>query len=338
MSANLSGVCFQYLSFGESHGPSMGVVIEGCPAGVNFDDSILKDFLRRRRPGQNHLVSPRNELDEYEILSGIYEGKTLGTPISLRVLNTNQKSEDYDIKGPIGRIGHADDVWRNKFGVSDPRGGGRSSGRETISRVIAGAFAKMFVTQLSKSPQVEIKCGALQIGKYKGTLDFFNKKNALENKLGFMGDRFKDVESYLTQIKNEGDSVGGVAAILIRNTPIGLGQPVFRKLKSDFAQGFFSIGAVCGVELGSEFDPGETLGSAFHRDNNSQIYGGIRGGISTGEDILFRIKFKPTSSFLKNKVKGRHDPCIIPRALPVLEAISWTILADHLLWSRLDRI
>lgn len=319
--ANTFGQVLKITTFGESHGPAYGVVIDGLPSGIIYKEEILIQFLNRRKPGQDTHTTARNELDQPEILSGIYENKTLGTPISVIVRNTNQQSGDYaDIqKNP--RIGHADDVWINKYGHVDYRGGGRSSGRETLTRVIAGAFAKMFTQQLY--PQVDIQGWASQIAHFQ-----LHKSNELTS----------EVKNFLSDAKTQGESYGGVVQCQILNPPKSLGQPVFHKFKADLASAMMGIGATTGFEIGDGFESVKEKGTDFHQTSDSKFYGGLRGGITTGEDIHFKVAFKPTSSIKDVAKKGRHDPCIVPRAIPVVEAMAWIVLADHVLWRRLDQI
>lgn len=323
MSANTFGRHFQITSFGESHGAALGVVIGGCPAGVQFDEPLLLNWLERRRPGASAVTSSRQELDRPEVLSGIFEGRTLGTPICIVVRNTDARSVDYETIKNTPRAGHADDVWRDKFGLSDHRGGGRSSGRETLARVIGGAFAQMFLQSTKKNIVTEVL--PILIGPVVVS-DYEKQKNEIDN--------------FLAGVKAEGDSVGGIVEVRIQNPPQGLGQPVFHKLKSDFAAAFMSIGAVTGVDLGGGFKLAEMRGTDVHMavSKPTDVYGGIRGGISTGEQIIMHVAFKPTSSILDVAKKGRHDPCIVLRALPVVEAMTHLVLADHILWSRLDRL
>lgn len=317
-SPNSFGTLFKVTSFGESHGPAIGVVVEGCPSGVTWDESILLDFISRRRPGSSKLVSERSESDLPEVLSGVFEGKTLGTPIALVVKNADQKSEDYvDIKN-APRAGHADDMWKLKFGHSDHRGGGRSSGRETLSRVLAGAVAKNFLLQ--KYSGINVQAKPLQVGHLKNNSPDFTQK----------------LEELLLEAKNQGQSYGGIAELVIQGAPQGLGEPVFMKLKSELASAFMSVGAVVGVELGDGFAAAEREGVAFHSEQKG--YGGIRGGVSTGEEIVIRIAVKPTSSVLDIAKKGRHDPCILLRALVIFEAMSWLVLADQALHKRLNQL
>lgn len=322
--ANSFGNRWIVTSFGESHGVALGAVIDGCPAGVPFDESLLRREMERRRPG-GKAVSARAEEDRPEILSGVYEGKTLGTPIAIIVRNTDARSADY--AGLAPRAGHADDVWREKFGHSDPRGGGRSSGRETVARVIGGAVARMFLKQAA--PSVRVQGFATQVGPLK---------------LGATPEqaqaRAGEAEAFLIEAKQAGQSYGGAADFWIDGAPAGLGQPVFHKLKAELAGSVMSVGAVCGIEIGDGFEAVGAEGTEFHSAGPSEQgrYGGIRGGISTGERIRLRVAFKPTSSVLDVAKKGRHDPCIVPRAIPVIESMLWLVLADQLIWKLSDRL
>lgn len=319
MGANIFGQRFQILTFGESHGSALGVVIDGCPAGVEFDLELLLSDLKKRRPGHLDGTSQRKEVDLPEILSGIFENKTLGTPIAMIVRNVDARSQDYSEIKNQPRKGHADDVWLNKFGHSDYRGGGRSSGRETVARVMAGSVAKMLFKKLH--PDTEVIVQASQIGPFK-----------IEN-----GVLSQDVIYGLQQAQSSGESWGGEAKICVKNIPASLGQPIFHKLKADLASALMSIGATCAFELGDGQKSKEQLGTEFHSKKSNQ-YGGIRGGISDGESIELKLIFKPTSSILEVAKKGRHDPCIVPRAIPVIEAMTSLVLADHALWSRTDRV
>jgi len=297
----------------------MGVVVDGCPAGVPIDEAQIQQSLNRRRPGSSSVVSQRQEPDQIEILSGVFESKTLGTPIAVIVKNKDQRSEDYKSIKTKPRTGHADDVWKNKYGHIDHRGGGRSSGRETLSRVIGGSIAEQLVKTIY--PELCVSSKALQIGPLKG--DELNEESV--NKL-------------LAGAKQNGKSYGGISQVTVSNTPAGLGQPVFKKIKSDLAQAMMSIGAVNAFSLGSGFHAVTKEGTEFHSQADSTNYGGIRGGITTGEDILFQVSFKPTSSVLDVAKKGRHDPCILLRAQVVLESMTCLVLADHVLAARLDRV
>lgn len=339
MSANTFGTLFKVMSFGESHGPAYGVVIEGCPAGVHFDHELLNKNLERRKPGQSSITTSRSESDRPEILSGVFENNTMGTPICILVKNKDQRSNDYNQIKVNSRNGHADDVWKNKFGISDHRGGGRSSGRETLCRVIAGSVAQMLCQQII--PEMQVKAFAKQIGPFSLTLE------EIENIWSTDMDQYKtrfptknehDVVNLLEKAKVIGESYGGVIQFNIKNHPAGLGQPIFHKFKSDLALAMTSIGAVVGFEFGGGFQSMNIPGTKYHEKANSEIYGGIRGGITTAEEITASVAFKPTSSINDIAQKGRHDPCIIPRAVPVVEAMAWLTLADHLLWTRLDRV
>lgn len=314
MSANDFGHLFRVTTFGESHGEALGCVIDGCPAGIEFDNQKLQAWLDRRRPGQNATVSSRNEPDQAEILSGVFEGKTIGSPIAMIVRNQDARSKDYSREKVQARPGHAADLWQEKFGHSDYRGSGRASGRETVARVMAGAVAQMFVR--SQVPECEVSGRIEQLGPWKG-------------------EETEAINEGLKKAKAEGQSFGGTVELILKGVPRNLGQPVFHKLKSDLAAAMMSVGATVGVEFGEGFSSTDKMGSDFH--DRKQTYGGLRGGISTGDPIQMRIAFKPASTLGKMAKEGRHDPAIVPRAVPVLEAMAWLVLADHLLWRRLDR-
>lgn len=354
MSANSFGHHFVITSFGESHGKALGVVIDGCPAGVPFDEELLRRELGRRRPGQKErdgqvLVTSRDEADAPEVLSGVYEGRTLGTPIAILVRNQDAHSADYkDIAAdPLNspRRGHADDLWRRKFGHSDPRGGGRASGRETVSRVMGGAVAKMFLRH--QVPTLAVTGFARAIGPYSldaEELAAIDKQAPTARDIDRYNARFPSekgtaaIVELLSAAKRDGKSYGGVAELWLDGVPVGLGQPVFHKLKSDLAAAMMSVGATSAVELGEGSAAADAEGSHFHAaSSDAAVYGGVRGGISTGERIVLRAAFKPTSSVLDVAKRGRHDPCIVPRAIPVLEAMAYLVLADHALWARGDR-
>lgn len=340
MASNSFGTLFRMTSFGESHGLAMGVVIDACPAGVKFNQKLFEKNMQRRRPGNSPWVSSRQEDLSYEILSGIYEGQTLGTPIAIVVYNQDARSADYkEIQKGSFRQGHADDLWNDKFQQSDLRGGGRASGRETLSRVMAASVAQMFLSQAC--PSLNVRGLATQIGSFQLSneeKDLFIKSHKLADEFPASfpsATKANQVVELLMRAKEEGKSYGGFVEIVIQNAPRGLGQPVFHKLKNDLASALMSIGAVSQVQIGREVDF-SLEGTQFHQSNEN--YGGIRGGISTGEDIYLKVGVKPTSSVMDVAKKGRHDPCIIPRAIPVLEAMVNLVLADHVLWSRLDNI
>lgn len=339
MSANSFGHLFKMISFGESHGVGVGVVIEGCPSGVNFSNELLKNNLQRRKPGQSSVTTDRQENDIPEIISGVFENKTLGTPICILVKNKDQKSDDYQAIKDSPRIGHADDAWKLKFAHVDHRGGGRSSGRETLARVMAGSVAQMLVQQVN--PQIQIKGFAAAIGSFK--LSEKESENIWNENIDSYSTRFPSAENpkvvaLLEKAKQDGESFGGVIELRMKNVPGGLGQPIFHKFKSDLASAMMSIGATAAIEIGEGELAATQSGQSFHQTLSSKNYGGIRGGITTGDEVCIKITFKPTSSIKDVAKKGRHDPCIIPRAVPVVEGMAWLVLADHLLWARLDKV
>lgn len=344
MRGNTFGRHFCLTTFGESHGPAMGALIDGCPAGVVWQQEMLHRFLERRRPGKSAMTSGRQEPDRVEILSGVFDGVTLGTPIAAVIHNEDARSQDYRPEQMKERRGHATDLWQEKYGHSDPRGSGRASGRETVSRVIGGAVARMLVTQLYPEAQV---IGFVQRVGLIGVndSDCVDVAEALEGD-PWQIDEFsvrcpnaeknEQMEMLLNRAKETGESFGGVAFMRLAGLPRGLGQPVFNKLKAELAAAYMSIGATTGVEIGQGFEAAKTSGQEFH--NPRQDYGGLRGGISTGDPITLKIAFKPTSTRLEMAQEGRHDPCIVPRAVPVLEAMTWLVLADQILLTRSDRV
>ncbi len=321
--SNRFGKLFQWTTFGESHGPVMGVVIDGCPAGVPYDEKLLIKKLEQRRPGffegGENPVSDRSEPDRPEVLSGVFENKTLGTPIAVIVRNRDQRPKDYEGVKRQARVGHADDVWKNKFGHWDHRGGGRASARETLNWVIASAFARMFCQ--SENPKTEVEARLLSVG---GETVSGSGDEALIKRL--------------VQAKKEGESFGAKVSVSIKNHKAFIGEPVFGKLKADLARAFMTINACCGVELGGGFNLAHARGCDVHKKMESNVYGGLRGGIATGEMIEFCLAFKPTASIKDLAKTGRHDPCVALRALPVVEAMAWNVLADHTLAFRLNRL
>ena len=343
MSANSIGKIFKFHSFGESHGTAMGAVIEGCPAGLIISQKILQTELDRRRPGKNTWESPRNELDKAQIVSGVFKGKTLGTPIAVLVFNKDQRSKDYDLIKKTPRPGHSEDLWKGKFSHYDHRGGGRSSGRETLGRVIAGAFARMLIKKLC--PDLKALAFVKQIGDIKLSAEetqtaekLLKKSQTADSFLIRMPHEKKSQQVFdlLIKSKKEGESLGSSTELWIENIPKALGQPLFHKFKSDLAQAIMSLGASCSFEVGLGKDSAQSKGSQFHK--NKANYGGVRGGLTTGEKVIIKTTFKPPASYGKTAKQGRFDPCIGPRAIPVLEAIAYSITVDHLLWSRLDRL
>ena len=321
----------------------MGVVVEGCPAGLTVSTKILQAELDRRKPGKHPWDSPRKELDQAEIVSGVFKGKTLGTPIAVLIFNKNQKSKDYNLIKKQARKGHSEDLWKIKFGHYDHRGGGRSSGRETVGRVIAGAFARMFIQKTCPNFKVmsfvkQIEQLHLQNQELKTAESLFKKSKTSD---GFIArfphkEKSKQVLELLMKAKNSGESLGSLLELWIENLPKGLGQPLFHKFKSDLAQSIMSLGASTALEIGLGKDSAGTKGSQFHKHKKN--YGGIRGGLTTGERVVVRVAFKPPASLGKIAKQGRFDPCIGPRAVPVLEAIACLVTADHLLWKRLDQL
>lgn len=344
MSGNRFGTFFELTTFGESHGLAMGAVIEGCPAGVVWRQDMLDQFLERRRPGREALTSARNESDRARLLSGVYENRTLGTPIALIIENEDARSKDYSREKMKMRQGHATDLWQEKYGHSDPRGSGRASGRETVSRVLGGAVARMLVEQLY--PEIRAIAFTESIGLIH--VDMEESQAAIKTLQGNPWDidqnslrcpspqKNAEMEKILQAAKASGESYGGAVHLQLIGVPRGLGAPVFGKLKSSLAAAMMSIGATTALEIGEGFGASDRSGTEFH--NSTQNYGGIRGGISTGDPIWARISFKPTSSIKNVALSGRHDPCIVPRAVPVVEAMAWLVLADLILAARLDRV
>lgn len=353
MAGNTFGHLFRITTFGESHGGAVGVVVDGCPPGIAISGEEIQSELDRRKPGQSKITTPRKERDRIKMLSGIFEGKTTGTPILLIAYNKEYESDDYlDLKD-IYRPSHADYTYEAKYGFRDWRGSGRASARETLARVAAGVIAKKYLKQ---KLGIEFLSFVEQVGDIKTNIDF--------NKV-----TFPDVESNIVRcpdqktaqkmikliesVRNEGDSIGGVIRGVIRNVPPGLGEPVFDKLSADLGKAMLSINAVKGFEIGSGFGGTVLLGSQhndeFYVENNkiktkTNNAGGVLGGISNGESIYFRVAFKPVSTIKKNqdtvnrnrkavvlKASGRHDPCVLPRAVPIVDAMSALVIMDHYL-------
>jgi chorismate synthase len=324
MRGNHFGKMLSITTFGESHGHGLGVVIDGVPAGLEFKMEGLQHELDRRAPGRVPGTTARREPDQAEILSGVFEEKTLGTPIAVIIRNTNQRSQDYNGLKDNYRPGHADKTYMEKFGHRDHRGGGRSSGRETVSRVIGGHFAGLTI------PQIKVRAFISKMGPFE-----IEKPRELDIDQDFgpynFGDASKsdEIKKYLLGLKKEGESVGGKVSIVIDNCPSGLGEPAFDKLKADMAKAFLSIGACVAFSFGLGEEMADLPGSVVSRD--SQNFGGIEGGISNGERIYMQLTFKPTSTVGDKAKAGRHDPCIVPRAIPVVEAMAKLVLADHFL-------
>ena len=348
MSGNSFGKLFTVTTFGESHGPALGCIIDGCPPGLPLDASDIQADLERRRPGKSRHTTQRNEPDQVQILSGVFEGLTTGTPIGLLIENKDQRSKDYsDIKDKF-RPGHADYTYQQKYGIRDYRGGGRSSARETTMRVAAGAIARKYLRQRLG---IEIKGYVSQLGPIR--LEAKDLTAVDENPF-FCADpeKIPELEKFMDELREEGDSIGARISVLATNIPPGLGEPVFDKLEADIARGLMSINAVKGVELGAGFAAVTQRGSQ-HRDEmsadgfNKNDAGGTLGGISSGQDLLASIALKPTSSIsvagatIDKKGKateivttGRHDPCVGLRATPIAEAMIALVLMDHYLRHR----
>ena len=346
---NTFGNIFRLTSFGESHGKAIGGVIDGFPAGITIDMEFIQKELNRRRPGQSAITTARKEADEVEFLSGIYEGVSTGCPIGFAVWNTNQHSNDYDNMKDVYRPSHADYTYTQKYGIRDHRGGGRSSARETIARVVAGALAKLALRQLG----ISITAFTSQVGPFK--LDTAYDLTSIENNPVRCPDQdlARQMADYIFRIKGEGDTIGGVISCVIKGCPVGLGQPVFGKLHAALGNAMLSINAVKGFEYGQGFSNMELKGSQqndIFYNNNGEIgfrsnrSGGIQGGISNGQDIYFRVAFKPVATVLMEqptvdihgnetilKARGRHDPCVLPRAVPIVEAMAAMTLLDYYL-------
>lgn len=354
MAGNTFGQLFKLTTFGESHGRALGGVLDGCPAGIVLDEEKIQMELNRRKPGQSAIVTQRKEPDTVEIYSGVFEGKTTGTPIGFAIHNTNQKSKDYSHIKDSYRPSHADYVYDQKYGFRDYRGGGRSSARETASRVVAGAIAKQFLKDIKINAYVS-QVGELQLQKDYSELDFSKiESNPVRCPDSEMARRMED---YIKSIKKEGDTIGGVISCVIQNVPVGLGEPVFDKLHAELGKAMLSINAVKGFEYGSGFSgvamKGSAHNDAFNPDGTTQTNrsGGVQGGISNGMDIYFNVAFKPVATVLQSyetinkdgeKVttqgKGRHDPCVVPRAVPIVEAMAALVLADFTLLAKTNKI
>ena len=354
MSGNSFGKLFQLTSFGESHGSAIGGVIDGCPSGIEIDMEAIQKDLNRRKPGQSALVTQRKEPDEVEFFSGIFDGITTGVPIGFAIFNTNQKSKDYDHIKDQYRPSHADKVYDDKYGFRDYRGGGRSSARETASRVVAGAIAKQFLGDVKFIAYVSA-VGEIQINKTYQEVDL----DTIEQNPVRCPDPEKalEMEKYIKQIRKEGDTVGGVISCVIQNVPAGLGEPVFDKLHAELGKAMLSINAVKGFEYGSGFEGAKYRGSnhndLYNNDGTTQTNqsGGIQGGISNGMDIYFNVAFKPVATIMIDqdsineegeKVtvsgRGRHDPCVVPRAVPIVEAMAALAILDAVLIAKTNKI
>jgi chorismate synthase len=355
---NSYGTLFRISTFGESHGPAIGVIIDGCPAGVEMDEAFIQSELDRRKPGQSKITTQRKEDDTFKILSGVFEGKSTGTPIAIVIENQDQRSKDYSHIQNTFRPSHADYTYETKYGVRDYRGGGRSSARETAARVAAGAIAKL----LLKTAGVHVTAYVSQVGELKAPhytqLDFTKTEDTIV--------RCPDVATaekmiaLIDQVRLDRDTIGGCVTCVIKNTPVGLGEPVFDKLHAELGKAMLSINAVKGFEYGSGFD-GVTLRGSKHNDEfyndgtkirtKTNYSGGVQGGISNGEDIYFNVAFKPVATIMQDQPsvdkegnetvvsgKGRHDPCVVPRAVPIVEAMAALVIADFYLRARASKL
>ncbi|MFM5331843.1 chorismate synthase [Aeromonas veronii] len=348
MAGNSFGQLFRVTTFGESHGLALGAVVDGCPPGLEISEADLQGDLDRRKPGTSRYTTPRREPDEVKILSGVFEGKTTGTSIGLLIENTDQRSKDYSDIKDLFRPGHADYTYHQKYGQRDYRGGGRSSARETAMRVAAGAIAKKYLKQVHG---IEITGFLSQLGPIKA--EAFDAPQIEQNPFFFPdAGKLEELDQYMRDLKKEGNSIGAKVQVIARNVPVGLGEPVFDRLDADIAHAMMGINAVKGVEIGDGFAVVEQKGSE-HRDEMtpagfaSNHAGGILGGISSGQDIVVSMALKPTSSItvpgktintegeaIEMITKGRHDPCVGIRAVPIAEAMLALVLMDHLLRHR----
>lgn len=352
--ANTFGKLFTLTTFGESHGPAIGGVIDGCPAGIDLDFEAIQKELDRRKPGQSKIVTQRKEPDTVEFMAGIFEGKTTGTSIGFRIVNTNQKSKDYSHIKDQYRPSHADYTYTQKYGHRDYTGGGRTSARETANWVVGGAVAKQAI------PQIKINAYTSSVGNiYLDTpyqeLDF----SKIESNIARCPDQDKAQEmiDYIGEIKKQGDTVGGTITCVIQNVPVGLGEPIFDKLHAQLGKAMLSINAVKGFEFGSGFEGAEMKGSdhndIFNSDGStkSNHSGGIQGGISNGMDIYFKVAFKPVATVIQEQEtidkdgnivkmmgKGRHDPCVVPRAIPIVEALAAMVVLDNMMLDQSRKI
>ncbi|UII28552.1 chorismate synthase [Fulvivirga maritima] len=355
---NSFGTLFKITTFGESHGKALGVIIDGCPAGLEIDETFIQNELIRRKPGQSKITTQRRENDEFEILSGVFEGKSTGTPISLVIHNTDAKSKDYSHIAEKYRPSHADYTYDTKYGIRDYRGGGRSSARETAARVAAGAVAKLFLKKIGVDVTAYVsKVGSIQAPEYH-EMDLSKTEDNIvrcpDPKVA------EEMITLIDQTRKNQDTIGGVVTAVIKNTPVGLGEPVFDKLHAELGKAMLSINAVKGFEYGSGFKGVEMYGSE-HNDlfyneegkvkTKTNHSGGIQGGISNGEDIYFNVAFKPVATIMKDQPsidkagdeatvsgKGRHDPCVVPRAVPIVEAMAALVIADFFLINKSSKL
>lgn len=359
MAGSIFGNIFRLSTFGESHGKGLGGVIDGCPAGVVIDEDFIQSELERRKPGQSKIVTQRKEGDKVKFFSGIFEGKSTGTPIGFVIENDNQKSHDYDHIKDKFRPSHADYTFNEKYGVRDYRGGGRSSARETASRVVAGAVAKLVLQEFGIKVRAYVsQVGSIAINKEYTQVDFGQiEKNIVRCP---DADKAEEMIDHIMEIRKAGDTIGGIVDCLIEGVPAGLGEPVFDKLHAELGKAMLSINAVKGFEYGSGFegvkqrgsehnDPFVVVGNEVKTTTNKS--GGIQGGISNGQPIYFKTAFKPVATIMQDQAsineagetvtvsgKGRHDPCVVPRAVPIVEAMAALTIVDYLLISKTNKL
>ena len=356
---NTFGNIFRLTTFGESHGEAIGGVVDGMPAGIDIDIDFIQAELNRRRPGQSKITTSRQEADQVELLSGVFEGKSTGCPIGFIVRNTNQHSQDYENMRNVFRPSHADYTYQQKYGIRDHRGGGRSSARITISRCVGGALAKLVLKQLG----ISVQAYTSQVGNIALNRDYrlYDLSQTETNAVRCPNaEKAAEMEALITQVKSEGDTIGGVITCVIKGCPAGLGEPEFGKLHAALGAAMLSINAVKGFEYGEGFEGVNARGSEQNDSFcsvNGRIMtvtnhsGGIQGGISNGQDIYFRVAFKPVATLLMEQntvdidgnpttltAKGRHDPCVLPRAVPVVEAMAAMVILDHFLFKNATKI
>jgi chorismate synthase len=355
---NTYGTLFKISTFGESHGLAIGVVIDGCPAGLEIDEAFIQAELTRRKPGQSKITTQRKEDDTFKILSGVFEGKTTGAPIAIVIENQDQRSKDYIPIENTFRPSHADFTYQEKYGIRDYRGGGRSSARETAARVAAGAIAKLFLRKY----RIEINAFVSQVGELKAPHYTALDLSTTEDNIIRCPDPAiaEKMIALIDQVRLDRDTIGGIVTCVIKNTPVGLGEPVFDKLHAELGKAMLSINAVKGFEYGSGFEGVQLRGS----QHNDEFYneggrirtktnhsGGVQGGISNGEDIYFNVAFKPVATIMQDQHtvdkdgndaivsgKGRHDPCVVPRAVPIVEAMAALVLVDFLLRAKVNQV
>jgi chorismate synthase len=356
---NSFGKLFKITTFGESHGAALGLIVEGCPAGLQIDPDQIRDEMQRRKPGQSKITTQRKEEDEIQILSGVFEGQSTGTPIGIVIPNSDQKSKDYTHISDKFRPSHADYTYFEKYGIRDYRGGGRSSARETAARVAGGAIAKQFLATKGVSIQAFVsQVGDLSLQKNYTELDLSQaEENIVRCPDPATAEKMIEL---IDSVRLERDTIGGVVTCVIKNTPVGIGEPVFDRLHAELGKAMLSINAVKGFEYGSGFEGVKMRGSqhndAFVKEGDTvhtitNHSGGIQGGISNGEDIYFRVAFKPVATIMQDQEslneagetvivsgKGRHDPCVVPRAVPIVEAMAALVIADYVLLAKSNKL